>query len=133
MAKRLEIYAKLACRTSGDVDGLSWPNSTKTAFSDRLQSIVDGLPPEFSITQWHVGRRENGGDGEWLVLPKVVVWLSVPDDTTHEDIEQVFVADGFWDWAKQVIRDQLPDGVTAVHWRGKLGTNLGRTDIDEVE
>ena len=133
--KNIEIYPKIGCLVDSDPTGFRFTAAVRSAVKNRIEGIVDGFTG-VTILGWHlhadegaVAEVENG----WTVqTPKAIVRLRVPDVTTHAQITQAFTADGFFDWAKTGIRNRLPGGVTVLHWRGRLQTGMGQSQIDEA-
>ncbi len=137
MVKLVEVYPKIGCFTDGDPTGFQWGSGARQAVKARIQGIVDGFPGA-TVDSWHLHTDEGAVEYDldsdrWTIrTPKAVVTLTVPNNTTHIQIVQAFMADGFWDWAKNGIRNRLPAGVTVLRWRGKLMTSLGRSIINQA-
>ncbi len=137
MAKVIEVYPKIGCITDSDPTGFTFTAAIRTAVKACIKGIANGFPG-VTVDSWHL-HTDGGGveydpdNDRWTIrTPKAVITLTVPNNTTHTQIVQAFVADGFWDWAKNGIRNRLPAGVTVLRWKGKLMTSLGRSTINQV-
>lgn len=142
MAQVVEVYPKLGCVVDNDPLGFAWTVAARNAVKARIQGIADGFSG-VTIEGWHLHpdegfiEQQTDNDGNptgfyTIQTPKAVVILTMPNNATHANIVEGFVADDFWPWAKQGVRNLLPSGVTVVRWWGKLMTSLGRIQIDEA-
>ncbi len=128
--RTLEIYPKLGCEGNVPATGFAVGAADRNSVQARLRAIVESIAGA-SIDEWHIHTDVGKVSGLNARMPKIVVWITVPDTTTHADIVQAFEIGGYWGATKQDLRDLLPGGVTVNRWRGKLMTSLGRTEIDD--